>query len=137
VNHLNSQYRDFQFLLEQNQNTLKKATDNGDVNAMKQPLQSYTHFLNAFYDGKETGAGRFALDDEIRLTTKELIGALEIFQNEIANRIAKGTTEESNEWVDVASKDIASLSIRLRENIRILMEDSNHVVDAVSGSSVV
>lgn len=135
VNKTNTAYQKFVNLLNQHQIGLKKATDTKGVNEISQPLQHYLNFLNAFYDGRETGAGVFTVADEMRLPVKESIGALENFQNEITNRIAKGTTGESD-WIENAARQISSHSIRLRESIQLGIEDDNRFVNMLSWYSV-
>lgn len=135
VNETNGAYQQFTNLLQQNHLTLKKAADSKEVNEIKTPLQSYLNFLNAFYDGRETGAGVFKVDEEMRLMVKETIGTLEIFQNEITNRAAKGTTEESD-WIENATEQITSNTIRLRESIKIRIEDEIRFINMLSWYSI-
>jgi hypothetical protein len=114
---------------------LRNATDGDDLNDVKQSLQSYHNVLNAFYEGKETGKGTFRIDDELRLTTKETIGSLEIFQNEIITRTAKGTTDES-EWIAIAGREVISQARRLHEIIEMEIEEDNRFINMLSWYSV-
>lgn len=131
----NAQYQGFVNQLHKNQSVLKAVADKRDVNALKQTLQSYLNFLNAFYSEKETGAGQFKLDNEMRLTAKEAIGALELFQNEIASRVAKGATEEPD-WIEIALAPIHASTIRLQESIQIGTAEDHRFINMLSWYSV-
>ncbi len=132
----NLAYQKFDFFLQQNKTVFQKAADAKNSSAIVQAIQTNTNLLNAFYDGKQTGAGVFDIDDELGLKVKELLGALEAFQNEINNRNVQGTVDGADDWIGDASGNVLALTAQLRDSISLQMEDSKSFINALAWYTV-